>query len=210
MNLLKQVFFFGLSLTLTTGVSATTLSGTFTADDAFNAYLSTSDSVQGTDVAYGASASIPGAFTSFSLTSGTTYYVHVAARDLYGDRSGFLGSLSLSGAGFAFSNGAQVLGTNTTDWKVSLTGFGANYVAPYSMGLNGVSPWGPINTIAPTAEWIWTGDVGERGVIRYFSTTITPTSIAAVPAPETFALLMAGLGGLRLVTRRRKQKPLSD
>lgn len=199
--MLKRIcFILGLSLSCATGASATTMSGILTADDAFNAYLSSSDSVLGTQIASSTYWGSPGSFSSVNLTPGTTYYLHVDARDLYGPPSGFLGSLSLAGTGFTFSNGGQTLATNTTDWKVSLTGFGANYVAPTGGGVNGVSPWGTFSSIAPGAQWIWTGPQGQVGVSRYFSTTI-----AAVPEPETYAMLMAGLSILGVVARRKKQ-----
>lgn len=178
--------------------AAQTLSGTITADDAFNAYLSTSDASLGTLLTSSTFWGSPGSFSA-TLSPGTTYYLHIQAWDLYGAPSGLLGSLNLSGTGGSFSNGTQALATDTSHWNVSLSGFGSGYVSPYGEGTNGVAPWGSFAGIASNAQWIWTGTPGQVGVSRYFSTTI-----AAVPEPETWTLLMAGLAVLLLAGRRRQ------
>jgi MSHA biogenesis protein MshQ len=181
-----------------TQANAATLSGNLTADDAFTAYISTSDSVLGDALASGSYWGTPQSFAA-ALTSGTNYYLHIAATDLYGPPSAFLGSFSLTGAEFKFANGAQSLVTNATDWNVSASGFGSSYITPYTFGNNGIGPWGTMTSIDPKAQWIWTGPSGTVGK-AYFSTTI-----AAVPEPETYAMLLAGLGFMGFVASRKKQ-----
>jgi MSHA biogenesis protein MshQ len=186
-----------------TAASAATLTGTLTVDDAFNAYISTSDSGAGTLVATGSTWENPQTF-SYGLTPGTTYYLHVDGWDTKGDASGFLGSFSLSGTGFAFSNGVQTLNTNTSDWKASLSGFSGGYVAPDNLGTNGTAdPWylyAQFPQIDSSAQWIWTGTQGQNGVHSYFSTTIV-----AVPEPETYAMMMAGLAMMGFIVRHRQK-----
>jgi PEP-CTERM motif len=178
---------------------AATLSGNLTVDDAFTAYLSTSDAVAGTALVSGTSWTSAQSFSA-TLNAGQTYYLHVAGRDVYGVISAFLGSFNLT-PDAQFSNGTQFLVTNTTDWQVSATGFGNGYAAPNSLGANGANPWGNLGGIAPNAEWIWTGP-GQLGE-AYFSTKIT---VAAVPEPESYALMLTGLGLVGAVVRRRAQR----
>lgn len=176
--------------------SATTLSGNLTTDDAFTAYLSTDDSVAGTPLVSG--SFWPSVF-SFSaiLIPGSTYYLHIAAKDIFGPPSAFLGSFSLSDADFTFANGTQSLVSSSTDWEVNGTGFGPAYNTPYDgFGTNGSGLSYPtLSGIALDARWIWTGPYGTVGE-AYFTTTIT-----AVPEPETYAMLLAGLGLLGFMTR---------
>jgi len=54
-----------------------------------------------------------------------------------------------------------------------------------------------LSGITSDARWIWTGAYGTVGE-AYFSTTIT-----AVPEPETYAMLLAGLGLLGFMARRK-------
>jgi len=192
-----------LALSFATGASATTLTGNITADDAFVAYLSTDNSVAGTELTSSNSWQSPSSFSA-ALTQGTTYYLHIAARDLYGSPSALLGSFNLSGSGFSFSNGTQSLVTNAADWTVNTTGFGAAGTTPYDgFGANGVGPWGTMGSIAPNARWIWSGPSGTVGQ-AYFSTTITAAA-QAVPEPETYAMFLAGLGLMGFLARRKQQ-----
>jgi hypothetical protein len=47
---------------------------------------------------------------------------------------------------------------------------------------------------------------GEYGHRIFFDDVWRENQIAAVPEPETYAMMLAGLGLLGVVTRRRKQK----
>lgn len=189
-----------LSLTAPAGVMASTLSGTLTADDSFVAFISTSDSLAGTQIASGDNWGLPQSFSNINLSSGQDYYLHIHAWDVYGLISAFLGKFDLSGNGFSFANHSTSLVTNATDWKVSTTGFGSNYLpSPFDYGANGVSPWFTMSGIDTTAHWLWTtqGSLGDA----YFSTKITST----VPLPAAWAMMALGLPFIRLVSTRKKR-----
>jgi hypothetical protein len=206
MKMVKR-FVVSLGITLATSfvglsqVNAATLSGNLTVDDAFTAYISTSDSVLGSLLTSSGSSQW-GTAQSFSTTlaPGTNYFLHIAATDLYGPPSAFLGSFGLTGTEFKFANGTQSLVSNATDWGVNASGFGSSYITPYSYGKNGMGPWGTMGTIDSNAEWIWTGPSGTVGK-AYFSTTVT-----AVPELETYAMMLAGLGLMGFMVRRRKNE----
>jgi hypothetical protein len=169
------------------GAQATTLTGNFTVDNQFWAYLSTSPTSAGTLIASG--NNWPTTFNlSAALTPGVTQYLHIQAYD-YGVISAFIGDFMLSDTGFSFANGTQSLSTDTTHWTVSDTGFGVNPEAPVvQMGNNGVGPWGTRGGISTNTSWIWSDD-NCTYCTRYFSTEIKP----AVPEPGTWALMGVGL-----------------
>jgi hypothetical protein len=161
---------------------ATTLSLTMVADDFFDAYVSTNDSSQGTLFLQQTNTWQSGAVTgSITLTPNVVNYLHVAARDVFGAPSMIIGEASLSGGGFFFPNSATSLLTNTSDWKLSLTGFGSGYFTPTDLGANGTSPWGLHSGIASTARRLWSG---QTSGIHSFSVAMTP-----VPEPLTLLVL---------------------
>ena len=126
--------------------SATSLSAILTSDNAFTAYVSTDDSVEGTEFASG--HNWPQQFTgSIELTPGVTNYLHIKAFN-DGGPSMFIGSFTLSDSNARFANGTQSLVTNTTEWQGNLTGFGGAYTAPVDLGGDGTSPWGNFPDIA--------------------------------------------------------------
>ncbi len=114
--------------------SATTISGSMTADDSFTAYLSTSDASLGTPIASGSNWGFAYSFSTVSLTPGQNYYLHIEAYDA-APPGGFIGSFTLSDSGFAFVNGSQTLDTNTTDWvgNINTQEAGPRRAAPSSI-----------------------------------------------------------------------------
>jgi len=95
---------------------ATTLSGNLTADNLFDAYISTDDNVLGTLITSGISWPTTVSFSGQALTAGVTNYLHIVATD-QGKPDMFIGSFSLSDSLFHFANATQNLLTNATDWR---------------------------------------------------------------------------------------------
>lgn len=52
----------------------------------------------------------------------------------------------------------------------------------------------------------WTGGADESWGVDNFRVTLTPPVVGAIPEPETYALMLAGLATLSAVVRRRKQR----
>lgn len=185
------------TLAVAVPAAATTLGAAVNVDNEFKLYLSTDDSVLGTEVLSGVNWPTTYVLAAAALGSGTQY-LHLVATDL-GPPGAFLGEFSLSDSGFKFANGTQHLLTNTSDWNVRIAGFGDADQAPVSLGLNGVGPWGTRSGVSASAEWIWSAD-GCGSCTRYFSTEIA----SAVPEPQTYALMLSGLALVGAALRRRR------
>jgi hypothetical protein len=112
MNKLFRSASFALVASLSTTASyAAVLTSNISVDNGFNAYISTSNSNLGTQFSSGNDWQTT--VTSITnLSSGTDYYLHVYGYD-QGGVAGFLGSFSLTGTEFQFSNGLTSLSTNT-------------------------------------------------------------------------------------------------
>jgi MSHA biogenesis protein MshQ len=177
------------------GAQATTVSTDMTVDNLFNFFISTNDTVPGALVGTGNNWPVTYSFTGL-LTPGVTNYLHVQAIN-QGGPGGFIGDYTLSDGAFKFSNGTQSLLTETADWRMSMSGFGSGYVTPTDEGANGVSPWGVRPGINANAHWIWANSTCDSCTL-YFSSTITPT----IPEPETYAMIVAGLGFMGFWRRR--------
>lgn len=189
-----RVFAFSVALVASAGAYATNLNLAMVADDFFEAYISTNDSVQGTQFAAQTNTWQAGTtLASVALTPNVTNYLHVRARDVFGAPSMLVGQLGLSDAGFMFANNTQSMLTNTSDWQVSLTGFGTGYFTPTSIGLNGTGPWGTQGSISVNATRIWSNQTNGE---HYFS-------VAIMPVPEPGAFLGLALGAAMLLRRRK-------
>lgn len=208
---MKQIVGIGLLTLLAIGAvaSADQIIGELSADDSFVAYISTSDSTAGTQIGAGSDWASPLSLNPVTLTLGQTYYLHIAATNASG-AAGFIGNLNLLftplpvGPQFQFANGLLNLHTETTDWRVSDSGFGSGYYTPTDEGSDGVSPWGLINGFG-SAHWLW-GSTAQDNQTEYFSTKISPSATAA-PLPAALcegALLLAGLAGWRLRAKYRE------
>lgn len=186
--------FFAMGLAAGVVAQATTLTFTGVADDFFEAYLSTNDTVQGTLICQQTNTwQNGGASGSISLVPNVTNYLHVQARDAFGAPSMFIGQASLSDAGFEFLNNTQTMLTNPNDWQLSLTGFGVNYFTPTDLGPNGTGAWGTQSNIDINARRLWSNQTAGE---HYFS-------IAIRPVPEPFTLI--GIAGLAFVAARKRK-----
>ena len=127
--------------------------------------------------------------TTYTFTTGisSSCYLHVVADDTQGVIAGYIGDFTLSDTNCYFSNGTQNLLTDATDWSVSKSGFGQNYVSPNAFALNGSGTWGFRTGISNNAYWIWTNNGSDLYTTRYFSTSLT-----VVPEPIAFVSLIAG------------------
>lgn len=187
-----------LLVAMTAPVRATNISASMTVDNGFTAYISTNDSVAGTQIGSGNDWTSTYSFGS-TLTSGVTNYLHIYSYDV-GGIAAFIGQFTLSDTGFSFANGTQSLLTGTSNWNGSVTGFGSNYQTPIDLGSNGAYPWNTRPLISNAAHFIWVQDANNVNT-AYFSAAITSNT----PVPDGGATVaMLGLAVAGLAALRRK------
>jgi len=131
------------------------LTGMVNIDNRFSAYISTSDSTQGTLIASGSTWTVTESLAT-NLVAGQDYYLHIYAEDT-GGPAGFLGDFTLSGGTLSggshrFENGGSSLTTDTSNWRVSRSGW-SSYQSASGYGQNGVSPWGLRSGVDANATW---------------------------------------------------------
>lgn len=202
-KILSSVLFSTFAVFAADQAQAAAITGNATADDQFNAYISSSDAVLGTLIGSGNSWSSTYSVTG-ALSGSSLLYLHVIAVNSGGGPDGFLGTFTIDN-GFTFANGSNTLSTDTANWR-SIGAANSNWVVPVgtpiSYGANGVSPWGFHSAIDPNAQWIWST---PDAVYADFSTTLTPAAPGSttVPEPLTLSIFGAGLTGMGMMRRRR-------
>jgi len=208
---------------------AATLNMDVTADNQFDVYVSSSDSVLGTLVlsgnawgtTYSASVTVPGGadfihVIAINWTSDNGYSYGSGTPPSGGNPGAFIGTFSISGG--AFSNGATALSTDTTHWTANpatpagsppwsptdLPGWAAPTGAPVSYGLNGVAPWGDVQSVSSSAQWLWptqNPDYPYNYDYAEFSTTFI-----AAPEPAAWMMISLGFAALGFAAVRRSGK----
>lgn len=180
------------ALGIAASVQATSLSFAGSADNAFQAYVSTDPMAVGSAFLTGNNwgTTYSG---STSLTSGVVNYLHVAAQD-FGAPMSFIAEVSLSDTLFEFADGSQNSVTNAGLWTGYLDNFGVNENPIDVIGPNGTGPWGTHSGISANANYIWTN---QRDHTVFFRIAMNP-----VPEPGTIAALGAGVALLAFRRRR--------
>ncbi len=186
---------------------AATLSGSFTADDYLQVYLSSDLTASAGELVWNKQSGW-GATESFSgvaLAPGQSVYLLIDAQNVYSGPAMFIGDFQITGSGFQFSNGTTSLSTDTTHWTVSESSFASASATPVSLGTNqSLQIWNPRPGISGTAEAIWPyyadWSQGYNGH-AYFVTQIT-----AVPEPTEALMFALGLAGLSAVVRRQRRR----
>jgi hypothetical protein len=159
------------------------LNAKIAADDTLSYYISTSDTERGVLISKGTLKQV--VTSSYKLTQGNKYYIHVEAKDTGGAIAGFIGRFDLNGTGFKFKDGSNVLITDISSFRVSRTGFGKNYEEPTT--LKGLSAsFSAVSKKISPANWIWTNSGKDLHCTRYFSAEIIPESpIPSITATAT-------------------------
>lgn len=115
---------------------------------------------------------------------------------------------------------ASAVAASITNVEVTFGSFSAGGIQGFQAWLNGVQLFGPTSVVGPTAGVTVTTQVLAGGSVLppgVYQLKVTGTGISGssasyggnivatpVPEPETYAMLMAGLGVVGFVARRRK------
>lgn len=179
--------------------SAANSSAMLTADDEFWLY---SGNATGSSLQYIGTGSSWTTLSSFSFDANPGDYLYVMARDVWGSPHAWQGKFTVP-VGTVYTDTASWVATAVGSTTVNQTVIsGAIWTAVTTELPNGSGPWGAIVPDA-NAKWIWNSDVYAGDTTVLFRTA----SVVAVPEPETYAMLLAGLGVVGWLGRRRRGAP---
>ncbi len=115
-------------------------------------------------------------------------------------------------------NATPPLDINGLAWTDPNYTEGLGWVPATEIGANGIAPWGVINGISSSADWIWSSNWGQNsgddGGAQadspvYFRMTLTPDTLGgasqSIPEPATMMGMLLGVGALgRYWSRKRR------
>lgn len=116
----------------------------------------------------------------------------------YGFGSSFSAVSSWTALGSSFQFTSPVFGSTSTS-GVAVNGNGAGLVT--GLGGSVLATWAPGDTL--WVRWVETNDVNNDHSLAIDNVSFSVTA-AAVPEPTSYALLLAGLGAVGFISRRRR------
>ncbi|MCB1123872.1 MAG: hypothetical protein KJT03_20120, partial [Verrucomicrobiae bacterium] len=161
------------ALNFTVQVHATNVTATVWADEAYEVYVSHSDSVAGTLFLEGTGGGEGPQTGSSELAPGELQYLHILVKDDLADPSALIGSFTLDDFGFVFPNLFNAISTDLTYWKASRQTWESKLEFLTESGVNGAAPFGQKAGIDAAANYLWSE--GGPGV-RYFTLALHPTN----------------------------------
>lgn len=172
-----------------------------TVDNAFTAYLATSNTVQGVQFSSGTDWNTV-TTGSVELSGAAQYYLHISATDA-GGVAGMLAQFSLANSGYHFADNSTSLLSGSSLILANAIGYTSAFSAATVWGTNGIGPWGTVASIGSTAQWIWSGN-NDSNNFSYFTFAILKDAPANVPEPASLGLM--GLGLLALARFKAKSR----
>jgi hypothetical protein len=193
---------------------AATVTAKVVADDFFKVFIGDAAGTSLSEVGGSAGTLWQSQGTPFNFSVNAGQYIYVAAWDSasYGPPHMWIGE---------FDVGGSKLYSNKTDWVAKFDASikdpsAANaqtlaqtvdpWTAPAVSMPNGSSPYGMLIG-GSAASMIWHDSfVGDSASEKGYALFRTTVAVVAVPEPENYAMFLAGLGLIGVVTCRRKEK----
>jgi len=176
--------------------AATNSAGTLTADNEFWLY---SGNATGSSLQAIGHGNNWGTAYSFNFSVNPGDYLYVMAWD-WGQPHAWQGKFTTP-VGTVYSNAANWVASATSSTTVNAAVIGSAAWGGINTELAyNSSPWGAkVND--PGAKWIWSSGAYSADTMVLFRTA---APVAAIPEPESYALLLAGLGLVGVMARRRR------
>lgn len=203
----KLALAFFLASSIPCAQASTVLTSAFTADNAFEEYISSSaTSISGAAILTGNNWGSTYSSVDNLVSTSVSYLILKVTNQ--GGPGSALGTFTLSDSNYSFGNGTNTISTGGTGWSMYVDSL-FNAASPIvSEGANGISPWGSRAGIDSNAQWVWyynsintngAGAWGDDHSTVYLVTSITP---AAVPVPGAVWLMGSALLGLLGLKRK--------